>query len=146
MKAKQRIFREADLPDIIEFKKKSFGISFPGQKFHPDKFRNAILKSFGKEPEGIQVLEDGREVIGYVWMSTRDSDSGKHGLIHHIFIKESHRKMGLAAKLMNYAEEYFRKKGIDVIKLTVTIDNGAAVRLYEKLGYTKKRIVMEKGI
>ncbi|UCC91489.1 MAG: GNAT family N-acetyltransferase [Candidatus Aenigmatarchaeota archaeon] len=144
MEITQRNFRESDLPEIIEFKKKSTEISFPGYKFDEENFKKKLLRSSEKEPKGIQVLESGGKIIGYIWFSSKKGDFGKYGLLHHLFIDENYRGKDLAGKLIDYAEKYFRSKGIKRVKLTVTETNVPAIKLYEKLNYKKTRSVMEK--
>ncbi len=144
MEITQRNFRENDLPEIIGFKRKSVEISFPGYEFDVENFKKKLLKSSEKEPEGIQVLESGGKIIGYIWFSSGKGDFGKYGLLHHLFIDENYRGKDLAIKLINYAEQYLRSKGIKRVKLTVTETNGPAIKLYEKLNYKKTRSVMEK--
>jgi ribosomal protein S18 acetylase RimI-like enzyme len=144
MEITRRNFRESDLPDIMEFKRKSAEISFPGYEFNPENFRNKLMSSHRKEPGGIQVLESGGKTIGYIWFSSRKGDFGEYGLLHHLFIDEKYRGMGLAERLLKHAEDYFRSRGIKRIKLTVTSTNAPAVKLYEKLNYKKARTVMEK--
>ncbi|MCK5023952.1 MAG: GNAT family N-acetyltransferase [Candidatus Aenigmarchaeota archaeon] len=142
----QRRFQESDIEKILEFKKKSVQVSFPDNNFNPEKYKESVLKNFEREPEGMHVLEENGKVIGFLWMSTTRTILGKCGLVHQIYIDDEFRGKGLAKKLMDCAEEYFREKNIKRIKLTVTLENVSAIKLYEKIGYQKKRVVMEKNI
>ncbi|MBN2043020.1 MAG: GNAT family N-acetyltransferase [Candidatus Aenigmarchaeota archaeon] len=143
---RQRALRKDDIPAIMGFKKKSVRVSFPGHEFSPEKFRESLERHMEKEPEGIQVLEEDGKIIGYIWFSSGNGDVGEYGLLRQLFVDEEYRGKGLAERLIRYAEEYFFAKGIKRIKLTVTMSNSPAIRLYEKLKYDKTRVVMEKTV
>ncbi len=143
---KQRTFREEDLPTIIGFKTKSVKVSFPGHKFDPEKFRDSLLRQWEKEPDGIQILEEDGKIIGYIWFNSGSGDVGRYGMLRQLFIDDGYRGRGLAERLIRYAEDYFFSRGIKRIKLTVTMANSPAMKLYEKLKYDKTRVVMEKTV
>jgi ribosomal protein S18 acetylase RimI-like enzyme len=142
----QRDFRESDLPRIIEFKQESAGISFPGQELDPDNFKRRLLTEVKNNPEMIQVLESNSEIVGYVWFGYREGDFGRYGFLHQLFIREDFRKRGLAKRLLAYAEKRLAEKGVKKMRIMVHDKNCKACSLYEKTGYKKTRLVMEKAL
>jgi GNAT superfamily N-acetyltransferase len=58
--------------------------------------------------------------------------------IQNVFVAESHRRRGIASRLSLVAEERARARGHDAIALDVDVDNTAARRLYERLGYRER--------
>jgi ribosomal protein S18 acetylase RimI-like enzyme len=61
-------------------------------------------------------------------------------LFGHIFTLEtlpSHRRIGIAKKLLNELETLFAERGAVESRLEVREDNAAAISLYEKLGYKR---------
>ena len=55
--------------------------------------------------------------------------------VQDVFVPESHRRRGIAARLSDAAEERVRARGFDRIALDVDVENAPARALYEKLGY-----------
>jgi ribosomal protein S18 acetylase RimI-like enzyme len=142
----QRNFRKEDLPKIIEFRNKSFSISFPGRHFDEERFTKRLLKCAEKNPEWIQVLEKDGEILGYIWFGLKRKDKDVYGLIHHIFIDEAHRRKGFAKCLIEHAEKHLASLGIKKMRLHVTLTNTPALNLYEKMNYKKTRVIMEKEL
>ncbi len=63
------------------------------------------------------------------------------GAIQNLGIDTLHRGMGLGSALMIRAARGFREAGIHRIHLEVTTENTAAIRLYERLGFTRAEVV-----
>lgn len=58
------------------------------------------------------------------------------GHITTVGIAYEHRRQGLARRLMQRAEEAFRRRGATTMRLEVRSVNTAASRLYSQMGYT----------
>ncbi len=58
--------------------------------------------------------------------------------VQNVFVNESHRRRGIAARLSEAAEERVRERGFDRIGLDVDVDAAGPRALYEKLGYREK--------
>jgi ribosomal protein S18 acetylase RimI-like enzyme len=63
------------------------------------------------------------------------------GAIQNIGIEPKHRCHGLGSILMSRAASGFRSVGLTQMHLEVTTDNTAAIRLYERLGFKRVRVV-----
>lgn len=59
-----------------------------------------------------------------------------------LYVKESHRKKGIAKKMMDFAENLLKQKGFSQVGLAVEKGNKFLIGLYNKLGYKD----WEKGI
>ena len=76
-----------------------------------------------------------------VWFpAPRGEASGANALaspaeIAHVFVGEGHRGRGAATALIRSAEELIVGRGHDRCAIGVEVDNVAAARLYERLGY-----------
>ncbi len=143
---KIRDFTAEDADKVCGFKRESARVNFPGCQFDEAMFRDLIMKSFRSFPERIKVAEDGGTVVGYIWFKVIRSATGVFGRIEHIFVDESWRGKGLGKMLMETAEEYFRKRGVKKVKLTVTTANRKAIKLYSEMGYETRRYKMEKDL
>lgn len=63
------------------------------------------------------------------------------GAIQNIGIVTKHRRRGLGSQLISRAAKGFREAGLIAMTLEVTIENTAAIRLYERLGFQRAKIV-----
>lgn len=63
------------------------------------------------------------------------------GAIQNIGIETSHRGRGLGSILVARAARGFQSAGLMRMNLEVTTDNTAAIRLYERLGFKRARVV-----
>ncbi|XP_076804798.1 N-alpha-acetyltransferase daf-31-like [Clavelina lepadiformis] len=84
-------------------------------------------------PQLSYVAEDAKgNIVGYVLAKMEeDPDEATHGHITSLAVKRSHRRLGLARKLMDHASramvECFKAK---YVSLHVRVSNRAALRLY----------------
>lgn len=67
--------------------------------------------------------------------------SDNWGAIQNLGISQLHRGRGLGTLLLHRAAVGFRSVGLTRMHLEVTTDNTAAVRLYERLGFRRARVV-----
>jgi GNAT superfamily N-acetyltransferase len=68
-----------------------------------------------------------------------------HGSIQNIGITPAHRGRMLGTVLMSYSLEGFRRAGLRRATLEVTAQNYGAIRLYERLGFKKTKIVYKSA-
>ncbi len=87
----------------------------------------------------------------------RDSDSGTMqpigtiqglqfegwGAVQNLGIDPGHRSLGLGSVLLERAATGFRAAGLQRMHLEVTTDNTAAIRLYERLGFKRAKVVFK---
>jgi len=89
-------------------------------------------------PQLLWVAEDDGKIVGYVLAKMEDEDAKEpHGHITSLAVLRSHRKLGLATKLMNATHSCMRDTfKADYVSLHVRKSNVAAFHLYtETLGY-----------
>jgi ribosomal protein S18 acetylase RimI-like enzyme len=63
------------------------------------------------------------------------------GAIQNVGVDPAHRGHGLGSILLRRAASGFRRVGLKQMHLEVTTDNTAAIRLYERLGFTRAQVV-----
>ncbi|GAY36928.1 hypothetical protein CUMW_025420 [Citrus unshiu] len=89
-------------------------------------------------PQLLYVAEDynGR-IVGYVLAKMEEESNECHGHITSLAVLRTHRKLGLATKLMNAAQSAMEQVfGAEYVSLHVRKSNRAAFNLYtETLGY-----------
>jgi len=70
----------------------------------------------------------------------------EYGEIHDIYVVPEARGKGLARKLINEAEDRFRKKGFKQVGLYSLAGNRHAIGTYERLGFEHYEVFMRKKI
>merc|ERR1712002_678145 len=95
-------------------------------------------------PQLSYVAEDSnKKIVGYVLAKMEEEpDDDMHGHITSLAVKRSHRRLGLARKLMDQAARAMVENfGAKYVSLHVRVSNRAALNLYEKtLQFTKTEV------
>jgi len=127
-------------PWLYELAKESFG------KVVPSILNKKIREDYQKEPEGFIVSEDGssKKLNGLLWFSTFPEK--KSVFIHAIYVNPTYRGKGVSDSLMDYLEEYCKKKDLENIELNVTVGLDYALRFYQRRGFEIKRYFMGKKV
>jgi len=109
--------------------------------------RYFFVEHLNKWPNAFYVAEVDGEVVGYV-MSRVELGWGitklglmKKGHIVSLAVLEKYRRRGIGTALMKAALEGLKNYGVKEVYLEVRVSNTPAIRLYEKLGFVKKRII-----
>ena len=82
-------------------------------------------------------LAEGRDGAMGVVLASRLSNSNGH--ICQVSVLPECQARGLGLGLMTAALEAFRRRGVGSASLSVTVGNGRAYRLYERLGFKLKK-------
>ena len=124
-----RDYRAEDFETICEIDRQCFP---PGIAYSREEIASAI-----EDPELILIVaeEDGK-VAGFVMA---EPECGGRGHIITIDVLAPHRRSGLGMQLMAEVHERLRAAGVRRVILETAVDNTAAIRFYEKLGYTTSR-------
>lgn len=77
------------------------------------------------------VAEERRKIIGSV-MGAWD---GRRGWIYHLGVLPSHRRKGVASKLVRVIENRMRRKGVIKVNALIFEWNAASVKFFAKNGY-----------
>lgn len=97
-----------------------------------DDSREGIARYLKRNPETCFAAVSEGHIIGVI-LSGHD---GRRGMIHHMCVHPSFRRMGIAAHLVSLAEEALRKEGIQKVFGLVFTDNDGANAFWEKQGYS----------
>jgi len=98
----------------------------------------------------IFVAEIDNKIVGYISFSIEKNDPWfkikKYGFIDNTYTDIMYRRQGIAKKLIEFAENYFRKRGISHIMLKTTLQNEIAQKTWEHFGYKKELYVHLKEL
>jgi ribosomal protein S18 acetylase RimI-like enzyme len=81
----------------------------------------------------------GLETGGYEQDVTR-------GVVHNLYVRPAHRDRGVGSRLLAAAERELAARDADVVSLEAMMANQAAVRFYERNGYRRHRVELEKRL
>ena len=125
---------EKDLKQLQQILKNTFNnnISY-------EKIQNLYKKA--KENKDIYILGYyiKNNLVGTVTLNILTLPSGKEATIWDVAVNEEYRRLRIATKLMNKAEEIARKEEIKRIWLFSGFHRKEAHELYKKLGYDENR-------
>jgi ribosomal protein S18 acetylase RimI-like enzyme len=62
-----------------------------------------------------------------------------------LFVKEEYRRKGIASSMIEKAIENAKRRKVIEIHVTTRENNRTAIKLYEKLEFTKEGILFEKN-
>jgi ribosomal protein S18 acetylase RimI-like enzyme len=108
--------------------------------------RNATFFDAGNPPEAFLVGElDGR-VVGYIRLKppTKLPENAHVIQVQGLAVHPDARRRGVAAVLLDAAEETLRQRGIRKLTLRVLSTNEVAIRLYERHGFVREGTLLEE--
>lgn len=113
-----------DLPALVELEQ-----HFPGDRLSRRKLRYLLLKARAD----LWVYEESDEVLGSAVVLYRQDSPGAR--LYSLIVHPATRGRGVAAALLDHAEQAALERGCTLMRLEVREDNQAAIRLYDKHGY-----------
>jgi ribosomal protein S18 acetylase RimI-like enzyme len=116
-----------DYIEIINLWKNTEGIVL----HHLDDSKKSIKNFLKKNPKTCFVAQYNDEIIGTIM----GGNDGRRGLIYHLLVKPEHRKNGVGNKLLEMAENGYKKEGIGKIYLLVLKDNIIGNNFWERNKY-----------
>lgn len=92
--------------------------------------------------------DNSNQLVACLWMGNAiDQLKGdRHAHIFLLYVMPAHRRQGIGAALMRYAEDWARARGDRQIGLQVFASNQPALNLYYKLGYQTQSFWMVKPL
>ncbi|MDR2790761.1 MAG: ribosomal protein S18-alanine N-acetyltransferase [Campylobacteraceae bacterium] len=122
---------KADLKALCEieneaFDKNSYALSCKNFLYH-----------IGKNQLFISKIDD--KIAGYILLLTRKKSSKAR--IYSIAVKKEFQQQGIGKKLLEESFAWTKKSGKKAVSLEVNAANFSAVKLYEKAGFVKIKIL-----
>jgi ribosomal protein S18 acetylase RimI-like enzyme len=127
-----RSFRPAD-EDAVVALWEACGLTRPWN----DPRRDIERKQQSVQADGFLVATCGADVVGSV-MAGYD---GHRGWVNYLAVAPSQRRNGLGRRLMDEAEARLLAYGCPKLNLQIRVDNSAAIRFYEAIGYRVDEVV-----
>jgi len=105
---------------------------------------NFYLQYLINWPEYFQVCEHPNgEIMGYVMGKAEGRDTNWHGHVTAVTVAPNYRRLHLAARMMKGLEAISEQKDCYFVDLFVRVGNKVAIEMYENLGYTIYRRIID---
>lgn len=124
-----RNFEHEDLFEVVRLANRSLNESYDGGLF---------LQLGDLYPDGFIVCESRAGTAGFLLGVIERAYEAR---ILILAVDERARGQGIGARLVKLFEERFAHRAIRRINLEVRVSNATAIRLYEKLGFEKRKIL-----
>lgn len=125
------LIREMDIDDldrIVSLERELFTSAWSKSDFLYEIFQNEFSYNF--------VLEDDKEIVGYIglWIMYEQAQ------ITTLGIDKRYQRKGLGLFLLERMITFVKEHGCESMSLEVRVSNEAAIRLYEKVGFSQVAI------
>ncbi|MBP5608795.1 MAG: GNAT family N-acetyltransferase, partial [Lachnospiraceae bacterium] len=97
-----------------------------------DDSREGIERYLKRNPNTCFAAVANGQIIGVI-LTGHD---GRRAIVHHMCVHPDYRRKGIAARLVNTAEEALKEEGIQKIFGLVFKDNDHAIAFWEEQGYS----------
>ena len=98
----------------------------------------------------IVVAELGGEIIGSGYARIENAKPYlqhlQHAYLGFMYVVPTHRGKGINKMIMEVLETWSKTQNITELRLDVYQENEAAIKAYEKTGFTKHMVAMRKGL
>jgi len=94
------------------------------------------IKNYFKDHE-LFVLEINGVVEGLMILTSYVWHNGMRGFLHELVVSHEQQGKGYGRKLIEFAEDFFRKRGMKEVNL-MSSKKPIAYKIYKKMGYTEE--------
>jgi [ribosomal protein S18]-alanine N-acetyltransferase len=104
----------------------------------PFRFSRSAMRRFAEAQKARVVMAEDRDaLVAFVILDIEDTEEGRFGYIVTLDVSPEHRRMGLAAQLIQEAERLAYRAGCAAIVLHVFTGNVPAIRFYLGRGFVQ---------
>ena len=139
-------YSESDFLELARMEESYYKEVDTSESYDEIEFRDDVRKALQDPSQMIFVARVGSLIAGFIWLEEMALGSDTIGYISNIHVAKKYRQLGIAANLLNRAEEYFKKRRIKSIQLEVVQNNTPAIRLYLKTGFVPIGEYMVKSL
>ncbi|MFQ3546288.1 N-acetyltransferase [Halobacillus rhizosphaerae] len=140
---------QKDLEEILRHTAESFNEGSQGNYYVNDALASEMMNTVLLRGGRVLVMKepDTHEFAGWILYGIEKDEitQDDFGFIYELHVLKPYRKRGYATALMEEALHQLKHHGLKRVRLVVYKGN-FAIDLYEKLGFSQHRIVMDKPI
>ena len=141
-----RVNYECDTPWIRKLTYEQYRANWFSNPLQIEGFLGALIESMKDERTIAEIIKtESGDYVGYFWVCFHAEDANFIWAdVQDIYIEEAYRRTGVAAYLMDYAEQSAKRNGAKVIRSGTGCENVKSQGLHQKLGYYQYRFEYEK--
>lgn len=124
-----RNFEHEDLYEVVRLANRTLNETYDGGLF---------LQLGDLYPDGFVVAEGREGILGFL-LGVIERAYEARVLI--LAVDERARGRGIGSRLVRLFEERFRHRGVRRLNLEVRVTNESAIRLYERMGFERRKIL-----
>lgn len=124
-----QLMQLSDLKSVLKIERQSFSTSWTFNAF--------IYELLVNEKATYYTFKVENQIIGYIGYWLLDDDIH----ITNLAVAPIFRKKGVASQLINFVIKEAKMIGVSCVSLEVRIANPEAIKLYEKLGFNKGKVL-----
>jgi len=122
-----------------------------GTHIRPEANRSRIAETLSRHAIAgeVFVARANDEIVGFVtYERTGESfeTDADRGVVQNLYVRPAYRDAGVGASLLEHAEADLAADGADAVTVEAMAANEAAHRFYERNGYERHRVVLEKRL
>lgn len=120
-------------------------LQFSDQHLARSEILQRVMKDVNNE---LIISESNGEIVGFVHQIyvLDPFHGGVNSYIMSLFVKESCREKGIGLQLVKKALESAEKRGVIEVHVDTEENNVKAIKFYEKQGFRKVEIMLEKSL
>ncbi len=92
----------------------------------------SLRRTWDLAPDLFLVAIDGSRIVG----TTIGTTDGRRGFLYHVAVAASHRRRGVATRLVREVSQRIFERGFNLVHLRVLGENAEAIEFYRALGFT----------
>lgn len=96
--------------------------------------RDAIARYLARNPRLSLVAQNEEQLVGCVFAG----HDGRRGSLHHLAVRDSHRRVGVGRLLVTSALDGLQRAGIEKTLIDVFADNVDAIAFWNELGWEQR--------
>ena len=142
----------ADLPTLLKFEQNLIDAERPFEpNFIDEMFVYYDLDELIKSQNSVLlVAELNKQLLGSGYARIEPSKSclihQQHAYLGFIYVDPSARGQSISSVLIDKLMQWSKSQGVTELSLKVYADNTAAIRVYEKIGFSKQHLLMEMSL
>ena len=145
MDVKIRKARQRDVEQVVQLWKefmdfhRRYDPHFSRSRNGHLKFKDFVSKKISARNALVLVAQVNRRIVGYI-IASIDAYvpvfiEKRYGAIYDLMVDSGFRRRGIGRRLVCEAREWFRKRGIKRMELSVAASNRLAVRFWSRVGF-----------
>ena len=123
----------SDLDALVELERACYP---PNQAYAREEYRYALTRA-----KAVNIVAEDASIVGFVGAFHHRGQRAGH--IYTVNVHPKERGRGLGRVLMEACHERLRALGMRKCVLEVNVENSDALRLYERTGYTRLRLLKD---